>query len=95
MVTLSKPGEDPKFPQNLGPISLLYTAVKLFEKDILKTVLGHVEESGLLNASQFSFHARHSTTLQCMRLTDHVSLNFKNISTAAVFLDIEKPLNST
>jgi hypothetical protein len=33
---------------------------------------------------------RHSTTLQCMRLTDHVSLNCNNnMSTAAVLLDIE------
>jgi hypothetical protein len=47
-------------------------------------------ERGLLNASQFGFHARHSTTLQCMRLTGHVTLNVNNnISTAAVFFDIE------
>jgi hypothetical protein len=45
----------------------------------------HVEERGLLNALQFGFRARHSTTLQCTRLTDHVTLNFnKNASTAAV-----------
>jgi hypothetical protein len=32
-------------------------------------------------------------TLQCMRLVDHVTLNFNNnMSTAGVFLDIEKPL---
>jgi hypothetical protein len=30
----------------------------------------------LLGASQFGFHARHSNTLQCMRLMDHVTLNF-------------------
>jgi hypothetical protein len=37
------------------------------------------------------FRANHNTTLQCMKLTDHVTLNFNNkMSTAAVFLDIEK-----
>jgi hypothetical protein len=40
--------------------------------------------------------ARHSTTLQCMRLTDYVILNFNNkMITAAVFLDIEKAFHRT
>jgi hypothetical protein len=69
---------------------------KLFEKLILKTIHRHVEERNLLNASQFGFRAHHSTTLQCIRLTDHVSLDFnKNMSTAAVFLDIEKAFGTT
>jgi hypothetical protein len=68
----------------------------LFEKVILKMVQRHIEERGLLNASQFGFRARHSTTLQCMRLTYHVILNFNNnISMAAVFLDIEKAFDTT
>jgi hypothetical protein len=36
---------------------------KLFEKVILKLLQKHIEEKGLLNASQFGFRARHSTTL--------------------------------
>jgi hypothetical protein len=55
-----------------------------------------IEERGLLNASQFGFCARHSTTLQCMRLEDHMTLNFKNkMSTAAVFLGIAKAVDTT
>jgi hypothetical protein len=93
---LPKPGNDPKFPQNLLPISLLPTTGKLFEKVILKFFQKHIEERGLLNAKQFGFRARHSTTLKCMRLTDHVTLNFNNkMSTAAVFLDIEKAFDTT
>jgi len=49
----------------------------------------------LLNASQFGFRARYITTLQSMRLTDHVTLNFSNnMSMAAVFLDIEKAFDT-
>jgi hypothetical protein len=69
VITLPKLGEDPKFPQNLRPINLFYTTGKLFEKVILKIVQKHIEERGLLNASQFGFDERQSTTLQFMRLT--------------------------
>jgi hypothetical protein len=42
------------------------------------------------------FRALHSTTLQCMRLTDHVTLDFNNnIFVTAVFLDIEKAFDRT
>jgi hypothetical protein len=89
-MTLPKPCKDPKFPQNLRPISLLSTKGNPFEKSIMKVAQRRIEERGLLNASQFRFRARHSTTLQYMRLTDQVTLYFnKNMSTAAVFLDTE------
>jgi hypothetical protein len=70
---------------------------KLFEKVIPKIIQRHTKVRGLLNASQFGFRAHHSTTLQRMRLTDHVTLNFNNnVSTAAaVFLDIEKVFAKT
>jgi hypothetical protein len=69
---------------------------KLFEKVILKIVQRHVEERGLLNASQFGFCALHSMTLQYKILTDHITLNFNNnMSTAAAFLDNEKAFDTT
>jgi hypothetical protein len=76
VTTLSKPGKDLKFPQNLRPLSLVSTTGKLFENAIQKFVQRHFDEKALLNATQFSFRARNSTTLQCMRLIDHVTLNF-------------------
>jgi hypothetical protein len=96
VVTLPKPGKDLKFPQNLRPISLLSSTGKVFEKVILEIVKSHIGEKNLLNASQFGFRARHSTTLQYLRLADHVTLHFNNnMSTAAVFLDIEKAFDTT
>jgi hypothetical protein len=49
VITLPKPGKDPKFPQNLRPISHLSTTGKPFEKVILKLLQKHIEEKGLLN----------------------------------------------
>jgi hypothetical protein len=96
VVALPKPGKDPKSHQNLRPIILLPSTGKVFEKVILEIVKRHIGESNLLNASQLGLSARHSTTLQCMRLADHVTLNFNNnISTAAAFLDIEKAFDTT
>jgi hypothetical protein len=94
--SLLKPGKDPNFPQNLRPISLLSTMGKLFKKIILKILPKHIEERDLLNASQFGFCGCHNMALQCMRLTDHVTLIFNNkLSTTVVFLDIGKAFDTT
>jgi hypothetical protein len=93
VITVPNPRKDPKFLQNLRPIRPLSTTDEIFERVILKIVKRHIEERGLINASQLDFRVRQSTTLQYMRLTKHVTLNFNNnMSTAAVFFDIEKPL---
>jgi hypothetical protein len=64
-------------------------------KMILRTIQKHAEERNLLNASLFGFREDHSTTLQCMRLEDHVTLNFNNnMSTPAVFSDIDKAFDT-
>jgi hypothetical protein len=69
---------------------------KLKKKIIPKMVQSHTEVGGLLNASKLGVLTHHSTTLQCMRLTDHVTLDFNsNMSTTAVFLDIEKAFDTT
>jgi hypothetical protein len=78
VTTLPKLVNDPELPQNLRPISLLTTTDKLFAKVIVKIVQRHIEDKGLLNARQSVLRALHSTTLQCMRLAGHVTLNFNN-----------------
>jgi hypothetical protein len=63
---------------------------------ILQLLQEHIVERRLLNASQFGFRARHSTTLQCMRLGVNVTLNFNNkMSTAPVSLEIGKDFDTT
>jgi hypothetical protein len=64
VITLPKTGKDPKFPQNLRPISLLSTRDKLFEEVILKIPQKHIEERCHFNAGQFDLRARLSTTLK-------------------------------
>jgi hypothetical protein len=55
-----------------------------------------VTKGGLLNVIKFGFRTRHSTALHCMRLTDHATLNFnRDVSAAAVFLESEKPCDTT
>jgi hypothetical protein len=87
-----KPGKNWKFPPNLLPINLLSITGKFFEKVILRRIHRHIKERNLLNASQFGFSAsRHFNVW----LTDHVTLSFNNnTSTAAVFLDIEKAIDT-
>jgi hypothetical protein len=96
VTNLPKPGKDSKFPQSLRSISLLSTTGKLFENAILKTFQRHVEENNLLNACQFGFHVCHITMLQCMKVMEHVTLNFNySMSTAVVFLATEKAFDTT
>jgi hypothetical protein len=60
VVALPKPGKDPKFPQNLRPISLLSSTGKVFEQVNLEIAKRHIKKRNLLNTSQFGFRARHS-----------------------------------
>jgi hypothetical protein len=92
IIYLPRPGNDP----TLRPLNLLSTMGKLSEKLTLRTIEKHTDKRNLLNASQFGFRADHSSTLQCIRLADHVTINFNNnMSTASVFLDIEEAFDTT
>jgi hypothetical protein len=96
IITLLEPGKYPKFHPNVRQISLLSSAGKLYEKLILRTIQKYTEERSSQNARQFGFRTNHSMALQCMRLTEHVTLNFNNnMSRAVVFLDIEKAFGTT
>jgi hypothetical protein len=63
VITLRKPGKDHKCLQNLRPIGLQPTMGKLFEEVILKTAQRHIENEGLVNASQL--YSVHVTAWPC------------------------------
>jgi hypothetical protein len=96
VINLPKPVKDSKSPQNLCEIGPSSATGKLFNKVILKIIQRYVEESNFVSARKFGFRSRHSTTLQRIRVTDHVGTSFNNnISTAAVFLETENAFNTT
>lgn len=92
LITLPKPNKYPKNSSEFSPI-ILSTTGKLLKRCILKIIQRHIVTTNTLHAIQCICHARHITTVQCMLLTDHVTFSFNtNMSTAAVFLDIERLL---
>jgi hypothetical protein len=73
---------------------LVHHRQRTYEADF-KSNTKHAEERNLLNASQLGFRAHHSTTIRCIGLTDHVTLNFDgNISAAAIFLNVENAFDT-
>jgi hypothetical protein len=95
VVSVLKPGKDPRVPFSYRSISLLDTAGKLFEKILLARVLREVSERGLLRDEQFGFRPRHSTTLQLVRIVGRVNRNFdERRLTGAVFLDVAKAFDT-
>jgi hypothetical protein len=63
-------GAIPPLPIRLHGVVLSYTQGQIFYFT--------VNENNLLHAGQFGFCACHGTTLQCMSLTDHVTLNLNS-----------------
>jgi hypothetical protein len=77
-------------------VSISKKGDKTVRESYSENVPRHIEERGLLTASQFGFRARHGTTLQCMRLTDSMTLNSNNnMSTATVFYDTGNAVDRT
>jgi len=96
VITIPKPGKDPKFPQNRRPISLLSTLGKIYERVLLNRLMEFVEERKLIPEEQFGFMAGCSTTHQLLRLMESITEGFQTRQTTiAVFLDISKAYDTT
>jgi hypothetical protein len=67
---------------------------QIFEKVVLRTFQNYIDERNLLNASQFGFRVEHSTTLQRMRLADHITLTITCRRLLCSWLST-KPSNNT
>ncbi|KAJ8882594.1 hypothetical protein PR048_014405 [Dryococelus australis] len=72
-------------------LSAITTSVKVAEKVLHTRLQHHIDSSHVLPDYQFGFRAKHSTTHQLTRITEHITNTLiQNQYTAAVFLDIEK-----
>lgn len=89
IVLLQKPGKSPLFPQNYRPISLLPTLSKLFERLLLSRLSTYITD--YIRPEQFGFRPGHSTTLQLIRVLNHLAdaANRGHV-TVAVLLDVSK-----
>jgi hypothetical protein len=95
VVSVLKREKDPMLPPSYGPISLLDTVGKLFEKILLPRVLREVNECGLIRDEQFGFRPTESTMLQLVRLIERINRNFDDRRlTGAVFLDVAKAFDT-
>jgi len=95
VVTIPKPGKDPKIPSNRRPISLLSSLGKIYERILLKRLTCHVSANNLVPEEQFGFMPGCSTTQQLLRLTEAISAGLdRKWTTIAVFLDISKAYDS-
>jgi hypothetical protein len=81
--------------QNLSHQPLVHYGQTFWEGDFKNNPKTHWGRK-LAKCIHFDFPVHHSTTLQCMKLRDHVTLNFNNnVSTAAAFFNIKKSFDTT
>ena len=75
VISILKPGKDPALRSSYGPISLLDTIGKLFEKILMARILHEVSVRGQMRDDQFEFRPRHSTSPQMARLDERITRN--------------------
>jgi hypothetical protein len=89
IIIIKKPGKDNTNPNSYGPISLLSSVSKIFEKIIYTRLTKHLDATEAIPHHQFGFKPKHSTTQQLFRLTERINNGFeKKLHTGAAFLDI-------
>ena len=80
---------------NYGPISLLSSFNKIFEKLICRQLVNFLEKNNILFQYQLDFRKMHSTTLALIEITDNLRkfLNDGNYA-LSLFIDLTKALDT-
>ena len=90
IVPLPKEGKDPHNPGNYRPISLTPCLAKIYEKCLLPHLQAIEREKGIIPDSQMGFRAKHSTTHQLTRTSEHLIRKWnEKVTSLMVSLDIE------
>lgn len=91
VIMIKKPNQAATRTENYRPISLLPVLGKTAEKIILQRLSDQVEELRIIPDAQFGFRREHDTTLQILRLVEHIKTGFNQSEyTGAVCLDVSK-----
>lgn len=96
MLPLLKPGKDRSEPASYRPIALTSCLGKCFERMINKRLTHFLEENHVIDAFQFGFRARHSTTDHLLRLETKIRESFvQRQHCVSVFFDLSKAYDTT
>ncbi|UYV62896.1 hypothetical protein LAZ67_2002298 [Cordylochernes scorpioides] len=85
------PKKSAKSPEDLRPISLLFTIGKIYERIILRRLQLYLDNSNFIIPQQFGFRRGHSTTHQLIAVMDYIQIRRSHKEVVgAVFLDFAK-----
>lgn len=91
IIVFPKPRKPLREPSSYRPISLLSCLSKVCERVILTRLQRQVDDAELLIPQQMGFRAKHSTSMQLLRVTDAIRDGFaRKQLTGIVCLDIAK-----
>ena len=86
---------NPLFPENYRPISLLSCIDKLFEKLVYNRFMKFIVQHKILYVLQFGFRQKHSTTLALIDLIDNIKNYVDNGEYAlGIYLDLKKAFDT-
>ena len=87
--------DDPSYPGNYRPISLLSIFDKLLEKLMYNRLSKHLNRHKLLYEYQFGFRANYSTSLALIEVLDRIYDGLDNGNTVCgVYLDLQKAFDT-